>query len=218
MDIQVVVYVANVVVYTVIISMDIAIFIVAIKTGEIARQLILWTIFLCMGMDIAVYLNTVLHDVPSFFLDTDIFKTAEQAYLSILILCCQWFTQLFALLVLSVLHFIAVFSPAKFRTLLPRHMQMINLGIVLIGILFTVPLFTPYCGYTYLVQGHFWYFDMSKPYTFMYWSVNLVLQVICAAVVACVDTIIIWRICMIRRVATKRKAFTSSTATIVCTA
>ncbi|KAK6014890.1 hypothetical protein OSTOST_19717 [Ostertagia ostertagi] len=91
-----------------------------------------------MAMDVAVYIINIVHDVPSFALDTDVFKAPELTYVAVLILCCQWFGQLFVLLVLSVLHFIAVFSPANFRTLLPIHMQMINIAIVIIGVLFAV--------------------------------------------------------------------------------
>ncbi|KAK6759173.1 hypothetical protein RB195_016405 [Necator americanus] len=44
-------------------------------------------------MDIGVYLNTILHDVPSFSLNTDISPPWIQN-ISVLILCMQWFSQL----------------------------------------------------------------------------------------------------------------------------
>ncbi|XGW05560.1 hypothetical protein V3C99_016151 [Haemonchus contortus] len=208
MDIDVVLYVANVAFNTVIIAMDVAIIFVAIKTREIKKQLFLWTIFLCMSMDIAVYLNTVIHDVPSFAMDTDIFETREEAYISVLLLHLQWFSQLFALLVLAALHFMAVFTPTKFRTVLPRHMQMTNIFIVLIGILLTVPMFTPYCGFTYLVHSHYWYLDLSKPYSYLYQNLNLALQTMCAVVVACADAVIIWKIRTLRIVAANKHKIT----------
>ncbi|VDO24266.1 unnamed protein product [Haemonchus placei] len=133
-DMDTALYVANTAVNTVLIFIDVAIIFMAIKTKEITEKLILWTIFLCMGLDIAKYLNTMIHDVPSYFMDDDLFKTPQQAYLSTLIIVLQWYSQLFALLVLSVLHFIAAFSPANFRTISSRHMHMINLFLVLIGI------------------------------------------------------------------------------------
>ncbi|VDO24256.1 unnamed protein product [Haemonchus placei] len=145
MDIAVVLYVANVAFNTVIIAIDVAIIFVAIQTREIFEQLILWTIFLCMGTDIAVYLNTVIHDVPSFAMDTDVFK---------------------------------------------------------------IPMFTPYCGFTYLVHSHYWYLDLSKPYSYLYQSLNLVLQTAVAVVVACADIVIIWKIRMLRIVAANKHTTT----------
>nr|CDJ81608.1 Protein C15H9.3 [Haemonchus contortus] len=216
MDVETALYVANVAFNTVVIAMDIAVMLIAIKTGEIGRQLFLWMIFLCMSMDIASYLNTVIHDVPSFAMDTDIFKTPEQAYVSVLIMLCQWFSQLFALLVLSVLHFIAVFSPAKFRSILPRHMWITNFFIIVIGILLTVPMFTPYCGFSYVTGSHVWMYDASKPYTYIWRACNFVLQGVCVVVVACVGAVIIWKIRTIRTVVTLRNnTVPSSRANVV---
>ncbi|XGW11379.1 hypothetical protein V3C99_012688 [Haemonchus contortus] len=191
-------YVANIAVNTVIIVVDIAVIFVAIKSKEIAEKLILWTVFLCMSFDIAMYLNTIVHDVPSYFMDEDLFKTPQQAYLSALSIALQWYIQLFALLVLSVLHFIAVFFPANFRTISSRHMHMINLFIVFIGILLSVPMFTPCCGYSYNVQSHNWLFDFNKPYSYVWMVWNIVLQIICAVVIAVADIAIIWKIRLIR--------------------
>ncbi|VDO45669.1 unnamed protein product [Haemonchus placei] len=168
MDVETALYMTNFSLNTIVVVMDAAIMFVAFQTGEIRRQLVLWMIFLCMSTDITVYLNTVIHDVPSFVMNTDIFKTPEPAYVSVLIILCQWFSQLFALLVLSVLHFIAVFSPAKFRSILPWHMWITNLFIVAIGVLLAVPMFTPYCGYTYVTENHVWMHDTSKPYTYIW--------------------------------------------------
>ncbi|XGW05559.1 hypothetical protein V3C99_016150 [Haemonchus contortus] len=197
-------YVANTVLNTVIVLIDIAVIFMAIKTKEITEKLILWTIFLCMSLDVAVYFNTIIHDVPSFFMDHDLFKTPQQAYLSTLFIVVQWYCQLFALLALSVLHFIAAFFPANFRTISSRHMHMINTFIVLISILLAVPMYTPCCGYSYIVQSHNWFFDMSKPYSHIWWIWNLVLQTICAVVVAGVDVAIIWKIRMLRIAVTKK--------------
>ncbi|VDO24264.1 unnamed protein product [Haemonchus placei] len=210
-------YVTNIAVNTVVIVVDIAVIFLAIKTKEIAQHLILWTIFLCMGTDIAVYLNTIFHDVPSFFMDADLFKTPEQAYISMLFLHLQWFSQLFTLLVLSALHFIAAFFPVKFRAILPQHMRMINLLIVFIGILLTVPTYTPYCGFSYIVEGHYWFFDLNKPYSHLYWSCNIILQAICAIVVVCADIAIIWKIRMLRIAVTKKhtSSFLSTIDTVM---
>ncbi|KAK5985097.1 hypothetical protein GCK32_002563 [Trichostrongylus colubriformis] len=208
-----VLYAINFAIHSVLIAVDVLIFFVAVKTDELRRHLFLWTIFLAMTMDVAVYLNTAIHDVPSFAVDSDIFGDSKLFYISILILCIQWFTQLFALLMLTVLHFIAVFSPARFRRLLPVHIQIVNLVIVCIGVLLSVPVLTPFCGYIYVIQGHYWYFDMSKPYTDVYQVFNLVLQVICAIAVACVDIIIIWKIYMVRK-ATKNSVVAKSTPNV----
>nr|CDJ81610.1 Protein C15H9.3 [Haemonchus contortus] len=161
-------------------------------------------IFLCMSTDITVYLNTVIHDVPSFVMNTDIFKTPELAYVSVLFILCQWFSQLFALLILSVLHFIAVFSPAKFRLILPRHIWITNFFIIVIGTLLTVPMFTPCCGYSYMTGSHVWAFDTSKPFTYVWRACNYVFQAVCVVVVVCVDAVIIWKIRTLRIVGTKR--------------
>uniref|UniRef100_A0A7I4YY35 G_PROTEIN_RECEP_F1_2 domain-containing protein n=1 Tax=Haemonchus contortus TaxID=6289 RepID=A0A7I4YY35_HAECO len=216
MNVETALYGTNVAFNTVVIAMDIAVMLIAIKTGEIGRQLFLWMIFLCMSMDIAAYLNTVIHDVPSFIMDTDIFKTPEPAYVSVLIILCQWFSQLFALLALSVLHFIAIFSPAKFRSILPRHMWITNFFIIVIGILLTVPMFTPYCGFSYVTEGHVWMYDTSKPYTYVWRVCNFVLQGVCVVVVACVGAVIIWKIRTIRTVVTLRNnTVPSSRANVV---
>ncbi|VDO24268.1 unnamed protein product [Haemonchus placei] len=202
-------YVANTALNTVIIVIDVAVIFMAIKTKEIAEKLILWTIFLCMSLDIVVYCNTIIHDVPSFFMDKDLFKTPQQAYLSTLFIVVQWYCQLFALLVLSVLHFIAAFFPANFRAISSRHMHMINLFVVLISILLSVPMYTSCCGYSYVVQSHNWFFDMSKPYSHIWWIWNLT---ICALVVAGVDIAIIWKI-RVLRIAVRKEHMVSSLPT-----
>ncbi|CAJ0588299.1 unnamed protein product [Cylicocyclus nassatus] len=57
---------------------------------------------------------------------------------------------------------------------------MADFGVLLLGLLLTVPFFTDYFGYIYLVNGHYWYFDFNKPYTYLYNSLNLILQVPCS--------------------------------------
>ncbi|VDO24261.1 unnamed protein product [Haemonchus placei] len=205
-------YVANIAVNTLIIAVDIAVIFMAIKTKEIAEKLILWTIFLCMGFDIAMYLNTIIHDVPSYFMDEDLYKTPQPAYLSALSIVLEWYSQLFALLVLSVLHFIAAFYPTNFRAISSRHMHMINLSIVLVSVLLAVPMFTPWCGYSYNIQSHNWFFDLSKPYSYVWWIWNIVLQTICAVVMAGADVAIIWKI-RVLRIAVTKKHISSSVPT-----
>ncbi|KAK5973226.1 hypothetical protein GCK32_002048 [Trichostrongylus colubriformis] len=76
---------------------------------------------------------------------------------------------------------------------------------------YPTPLFTPYCGFCYFNEGHFWGFDSRKPYTYIYINCNLVLQGVCAVVVACVDVLIIWKIRKVRVRAiseTRTKVFT----------
>uniref|UniRef100_A0A7I4YX82 G_PROTEIN_RECEP_F1_2 domain-containing protein n=1 Tax=Haemonchus contortus TaxID=6289 RepID=A0A7I4YX82_HAECO len=209
-EMDVALYVANLAVNTVIIATDIVVIYITIKTKEIAEKLILWTIFLCMGFDIAAFLNTIIHDVPSYIMDEDLYKTPQQAYLSALSIVLQWYSQLFALVVLSVLHFIAAFYPTNFRTISLRHMHMINLFIVLVSILLAVPMFTPWCGYSYSIQSHNWFFDLSKPYSYVWWIWNIVLQTICAVVMAGADVAIIWKIRVLRIAVTKRKQISSS--------
>ncbi|KAK5973223.1 hypothetical protein GCK32_002045 [Trichostrongylus colubriformis] len=136
----------------------------------------------------------------------------QAAYVSIIIRCCQWFGQLFVLLVLSFIHFYAVFFPTHFRAITTRNISAVNVSILVTGLLLTIPLLTPYCGYAYYVNGHYWTFDMSKPYTYIYCIFNIVLQIASVAVVALVDLIIIWKIHRLRSslTASNRNAFSST--------
>ncbi|KAL6743531.1 hypothetical protein Aduo_016559 [Ancylostoma duodenale] len=63
----------------------------------------------------------------------------------------------------------------------------------------TTPLFSPYCGYTYIVNGHYWYFDFDKPYTFLYSRINIILQVVCLCVVIPADVLIIYKLYKLQR-------------------
>uniref|UniRef100_A0A7I4YXX2 G_PROTEIN_RECEP_F1_2 domain-containing protein n=1 Tax=Haemonchus contortus TaxID=6289 RepID=A0A7I4YXX2_HAECO len=88
-------------------------------------------------------------------------------------------------------------------------MHMINLLIILTSILLAVPMYTPCCGYSYIVQSHSWFFDMNKPYSHIWWIWNLVLQTICAVVVAAADIAIIWKIRTLRITVTKKHTISS---------
>ncbi|KAK5984653.1 hypothetical protein GCK32_017995 [Trichostrongylus colubriformis] len=169
-----------------------------------------------MSLDVLVYLNNVIHDIPSYALDRDIFETPQAAYVSIIIRCCQWFGQLFVLLVLSFIHFYAVFFPTHFRAITRSKIFAVNVSILVTGLLLTIPLLTPYCGYAYYVTGDYWAFDMSKSYTYIYWIFNIVLQIASVAVVALVDLIIIWKIYHLRSSSTvsNRNAFSSTVALV----
>uniref|UniRef100_A0A7I4YXV6 G_PROTEIN_RECEP_F1_2 domain-containing protein n=1 Tax=Haemonchus contortus TaxID=6289 RepID=A0A7I4YXV6_HAECO len=51
---------------------------------------------------------------------------------------------------------------------------------------------------------------MTRPYTYIYWTFNIALQIVCALIVALVDFIIIWKIYQLRGISglAKRNAFT----------
>ncbi|KAK6017636.1 hypothetical protein OSTOST_16839 [Ostertagia ostertagi] len=67
-------FMIDLVVSTLIIATDLLVIFTAIRSGEIRRQLVLYTIFLAMGMDILAHLNDTIHDFPSYILNEDIFK------------------------------------------------------------------------------------------------------------------------------------------------
>ncbi|RCN48034.1 hypothetical protein ANCCAN_05860 [Ancylostoma caninum] len=136
MSLHVALYVLNVVLNTLIIALDILIIWAALASGEIRRNLVLHIIITAMVMDIVVYMNTILHDIPSFITNTD-FSVAGLRYVSVLILCSQWFSQLLFLPVLSVIHFLAIFSPTKFRSIANKHVYGANIAIVMFGFLMT---------------------------------------------------------------------------------
>ncbi|KAK5980279.1 hypothetical protein GCK32_011408 [Trichostrongylus colubriformis] len=156
--------------------MDALIIYCACTTGEIRRHFVLQTVFLAMVMDIAAYLNVLIFDFPSLILDIDVTVGAPMEYLLVSIAFGQWFTQLFVLFVLSVIHAVAVFSPARFMAFTPDTMRMVNIMIVVIDIILIAPIFTPYCGYYYSTQGHFWRVDRERPYSYIYLNCNSILQ------------------------------------------
>ncbi|CAJ0588295.1 unnamed protein product [Cylicocyclus nassatus] len=119
-------------------------------------------------------------------------------YVSVLVIAVQWFTQLFSLLFLSTVYFFAVFSSKGFRTISLRNVKIANCSIISLGLLLSVPFLTKYCGYKYYLQGHYWYFDFEKPYTYIYAKVNVALQGICVATVIAADTAIMWKVIQIR--------------------
>ncbi|EYB92283.1 hypothetical protein Y032_0195g1459, partial [Ancylostoma ceylanicum] len=61
------------------------------------------------------------------------------------------------------------------------------------------PLFSSCCGYTYLTNGHYWYFDFTKPYTYLYSRINIILQVVCLSVVIPADVLIIYKLYKLQR-------------------
>ncbi|CAJ0588273.1 unnamed protein product [Cylicocyclus nassatus] len=60
------------------------------------------------------------------------------------------------------------------------------------------PLYTKYCGYIYIIDGNYWYYDYSKPYTYIYWYLNIALQAICVTIVVSSDSLIVWKIISLR--------------------
>ncbi|KAK6055884.1 hypothetical protein COOONC_06611 [Cooperia oncophora] len=162
---------------TTVIIIDVLVIYCAFKTGETRRHFVLQTIFLAMVMDIAAFLTVLGHDLPSFIMDSDVSPDHLVNYFLVMIIYLQWFTQLFVLLVLSVIHSLAVFTPTQFRTFSSGNMKMTNAVIMIVALLLTVPVLTPYCGYYYSTEGHFWGWDLKKPYTYIYVKCNLVLQV-----------------------------------------
>ncbi|CAJ0588927.1 unnamed protein product [Cylicocyclus nassatus] len=69
---------------------------------------------------------------------------------------------------------------------------------------FTTPLFTKYCGFTYLIPGHYWYFDFAKPYTYLYQHFNEILQITCGVFVLVSDMCIICRILRVRSLSLRK--------------
>ncbi|CAJ0602777.1 unnamed protein product [Cylicocyclus nassatus] len=148
-----------------------------------------------MVMDIAIYIIAIVHDVPSYALEKDFSRTTQ---VFVLILCLQWFAHLLFLPLLSVIHLIAIFSPARFRKASYRHFTNANIAVVIISLLITAPLYSKYCGYTYLISDHYWYFDYSLPYTYLYQRLNQLLQIIFGLFVFTADIVIIWKIFRLR--------------------
>ncbi|CAJ0588274.1 unnamed protein product [Cylicocyclus nassatus] len=140
MSAKVIIFIPNAVLNTLVILLDILVIWAAIKTRALYRNRILHIITTAMLMDIAFYINFIVHDVPSFALERD----------------------------------------------------------------FTLPFLTKYCGYKYYLQGHYWYFDFEKPYTYIYAKVNVALQGLCVATVIAADTAIMWKVIQMRSHATAR--------------
>ncbi|VDM71794.1 unnamed protein product, partial [Strongylus vulgaris] len=108
----------------------------AIKTREFSRTFIFLMIITIMIIDTAAYCTVIIHDVPSYALNID-FLANEMYYVSVLIQCLQWFTQLLFLPVFSIVHFMAIFSPMTFRTLSQKHFLVANIAVLTLGLLLT---------------------------------------------------------------------------------
>ncbi|KAK5969219.1 hypothetical protein GCK32_011876 [Trichostrongylus colubriformis] len=106
----------------------------------------------------------------------------------------QYYTQLFVLLVISVIHVVAVFYPVKFRAFSYKDVQMIDFIIVAVAVVGTVPSFTVYCDFYYSVFDHIWMWDPKKPCTDVYKYSALLLQSVCMVIVVCADVLIIWKL------------------------
>ncbi|KHJ85147.1 hypothetical protein OESDEN_15131 [Oesophagostomum dentatum] len=63
----------------------------------------------------------------------------------------------------------------------------------------SVPLFSPYCGYAYFLDGHYWYFDFRKPYTYLYTKINITLQVFCVSTMIIIDVLIVYKVCKLQK-------------------
>ncbi|VDM67491.1 unnamed protein product [Strongylus vulgaris] len=198
MSVEVAIYILNALLYSIVILLDVLVMWAAVKTRETSRNFIFHILFTAMILDVAVHFVTIFHDVPSYFLNQD-FSTVGTTYVYVLILCLQWFAQLLFLPLLSIIHFLAIFSPAKFRKASHRHFACANAVVILLALILTAPHFTKYSGYTYLLPGHFWYFDFAKPYSYIYQHLNVTLQIICVVFVVVADTLIIWKICSLRK-------------------
>ncbi|CAJ0605882.1 unnamed protein product [Cylicocyclus nassatus] len=101
-----------------------------------------------------------------------------------------------------ILNVVVIWAAVESREL--RHNPAIH--IVLTAIIcqriqisnIAAPLYTRYCGFAYLVSGHYWYFDFEKPYTYFYKELNQILQIGCGAFVLISDIIIIFKIIRLR--------------------
>ncbi|CAJ0603310.1 unnamed protein product [Cylicocyclus nassatus] len=189
--------------------MDILIIIIAFKTNEIKRNYILHIILTAMLLDIAVYINVIFHDVPSFIPDRDV-STSVTIYLSVLALSLQYFAQLLFLPALSIIHYFAISRPAQFRGFSMREFTCVNVIVMLSALIIAAPLFTEYCGHIYLLDGHYWYFDFSKPYTYLYRYLNWTLQAICVIILVVADTLIIYKLFRLRTSRNNNRAFAST--------
>ncbi|KAK5965872.1 hypothetical protein GCK32_004528 [Trichostrongylus colubriformis] len=122
-------------------------------------------IFLPMLMDMAVYLVVVIHDLPSLHLDVNLFSGTPVNNFFVLVMFVQYYTQLLVLLVLSIIHAVAVFYPAKFRAFSSEDVQMIDVIIDVVAVVWTVPFFTVCCDFYYSVDDHIWMLDTKIPCT-----------------------------------------------------
>ncbi|KAK5970662.1 hypothetical protein GCK32_003941 [Trichostrongylus colubriformis] len=129
-----------------------------------------------MLMDMAAYLVVVIHDLPSLHLNVNLFSGTYVNNFFVLIMFVQFYTQLFVLLVLSIIHAVAVFYPAKFRAFSSKNVQMIDVIIVVVAVVGSVPIFTVYCDFIYSVNDLTWTLDIKKPCTKIYHGYGLLLQ------------------------------------------
>ncbi|VDM84601.1 unnamed protein product, partial [Strongylus vulgaris] len=58
----------------------------------------------------------------------------------------------------------------------------------------STPFLTKYCGYDYILESNYWYFNYEKPYTHLYAKINIVCQAVCVVVVVISDSLIVWKI------------------------
>ncbi|VDN25338.1 unnamed protein product [Cylicostephanus goldi] len=98
-----------------------------------------------MVVDMFLYLNIMLHDLPSFIMDRDISK--ETQFLSVIVNCTEWFVQLLMLPLLSIMHFVAIYWPTIFRGISFRQFAFCNAGTVLIAMSCTSKLPHMICNY-----------------------------------------------------------------------
>ncbi|KAK5984041.1 hypothetical protein GCK32_017338 [Trichostrongylus colubriformis] len=130
-------YLSSFVPNTVVVFVDVLIIYYAYTTSEIRRHFVLQLVFLPMLMDMAAYLVVVIHDLPSLHLDVNLFSGTSVNNFFVLIIPMQYFTQLFVLLAISVIHAVAVFYPAKFRAFSSKDVRMINVIIVVVAVIGT---------------------------------------------------------------------------------
>ncbi|KAK0411330.1 hypothetical protein QR680_005604 [Steinernema hermaphroditum] len=88
----------------------------------------------------------------------------------------------------------AIYLPFRFRRLRQEHAFLVLGAIILVGFGLTAPLFFPCCGYKFYLETFSWAFDLSKPYTFVYITLNVVLQSICFGTMVILDVLIVVKV------------------------
>ncbi|GMR60433.1 hypothetical protein PMAYCL1PPCAC_30628, partial [Pristionchus mayeri] len=129
-----------------------------------------------MLIDIVNIVVGKIHDIPDEVAGKELFGIVSVTVV-LIVQCIRWFAQLLALPILSILHFLSLYKPVRFRKLRLMHGYSIIVLFLSVSVLLTIPLLTTCCGFTYYVEGAFWAFDFGKPGTALYTQLNLILQV-----------------------------------------
>ncbi|CAI4232883.1 unnamed protein product [Auanema sp. JU1783] len=165
-----------------------------------ARSILLVFVLCCVLTEFVQFLVVIPHDIITYFNPKAFYpEDSVQYILSVVIQSIAWFAQLVFLPVFSILHFVAIYYPILFRKLSSGIFTAIIGSCYLITIILTIPLFTSCCGYKYYPDDRTWFFDFTKPYTFVYRTINNVLQITSLVIMILCDVVIILKLIKIKR-------------------